>query len=69
MTAEYLSTSTFPLKAGHIALVHAGAGGVGLLLTHTAAEAGAHVISTVSTREKAELARSAGARDVILYTK
>ena len=55
MTAEYLSTSTFPLKAGHIALVHAGAGGVGLLLTQMAAEAGAHVISTVSTREKAEL--------------
>lgn len=69
MTAEYLSTSTFPLKGGHIALVHAGAGGVGLLLTQMAAEAGVHVISTASTREKAELARSAGARDVILYTE
>jgi NADPH2:quinone reductase len=69
MTANYLATSTFPLKSGDIALVHAGAGGVGLLLTQMASQIGAHVISTVSTEEKAELARAAGARDVILYTK
>jgi NADPH2:quinone reductase len=69
MTANYLTMSTFPLKSGDTALVHAGAGGVGLLLTQMASQVGAHVISTVSTEEKAELARSAGATDVILYTK
>ena len=69
MTAQYLTTSTFPLKRGDTALVHAGAGGVGLLLTQMAAEAGAHVISTVSTPEKAELAREAGAHDVSLYSQ
>jgi NADPH2:quinone reductase len=69
MTAQYLSTTTFPLKSGDTALVHAGAGGVGLLLTQMAIEAGAHVISTVSTPEKAELARGAGAHDVILYSQ
>ena len=69
MTAQYLSTTTFPLKSGDTALVHAGAGGVGLLLTQMAVEAGAHVISTVSTPEKAELSRSAGAHDVILYSQ
>lgn len=69
MTAHYLATSTFPLQSGEMALVHAGAGGVGLLLTQMASQIGAHVISTVSTEEKAELSRSAGARDVILYTK
>jgi NADPH2:quinone reductase len=69
MTAQYLSTTTFPLKPGHTALVHAGAGGVGLLLTQMAVEAGAHVISTVSTPEKAELSRAAGAHDVILYSQ
>jgi NADPH2:quinone reductase len=69
MTAHYLSHSTFPLKAGDTALVHAGAGGVGLLLTQMATRLGARVITTVSTAEKAELSRSAGASDVILYTE
>ena len=69
MTAHYLSHSTFPLKAGDTALVHAGAGGVGLLLTQMAKGIGARVIATVSTEEKAELAREAGASDVILYTQ
>jgi len=69
MTAHYLSHSTYPLKAGDTALVHAGAGGVGLLLTQMAARLGARVITTVSTAEKAELSREAGASDVILYTK
>ena len=68
MTAHYLSHSTFPLKAGDTALVHAGAGGVGLLLTQIAARIGARVITTVSTAEKAELSREAGASEVILYT-
>ncbi len=69
MTAHYLSHSTFPLKAGDTALVHAGAGGVGLLLTQVAARLGARVITTVSTRAKAELSREAGASEVILYTE
>ena len=69
MTAHYLVHSTFPLKAGETALVHAGAGGVGLLLTQMAVRIGARVIATVSTEEKAELAREAGASDVILYTE
>ena len=69
MTAHYLATSTFPLKAGDTALVHAGAGGVGLLLTQIAHRIGARVITTVSTAEKAELSREAGAADVILYTE
>ena len=69
MTAHYLATSTYPLKAGDTALVHAGAGGVGLLLTQMAARIGARVITTVSTKEKAELSREAGAADVILYTE
>ena len=68
MTAHYLSHSTFPLKAGHTALVHAGAGGVGLLLTQMAVRMGARVITTVSTEAKAELSRNAGASDVILYS-
>lgn len=68
MTAHYLAYSTYPLKAGETALVHAAAGGVGLLLTQMASRLGARVIATVSTREKAELAREAGAKDVILYT-
>ena len=67
MTAHYLSHSTFPLKAGDTALVHAGAGGVGLLLTQMASRLGARVITTVSTEAKAELSRQAGAADVILY--
>jgi NADPH2:quinone reductase len=69
MTAHYLSHSTFPLKAGQTALIHAGAGGVGLLLTQMATRLGARVITTVSTQEKAELSLEAGASDVILYTK
>jgi NADPH2:quinone reductase len=69
MTAHYLSHSTFALKTGDTALVHAGAGGVGLLLTQIAARLGARVIATVSTEAKAELSREAGASDVILYTE
>lgn len=69
MTAHYLAYSTFPLKAGDTALIHAGAGGVGLLLTQMAAKIGAHVITTVSTQAKAELSREAGAADAILYTE
>lgn len=67
MTAQYLTHSTFPLKSGDTALVHAAAGGVGLLLTQMAAKLGAHVIATVSTEEKAQLAREVGAQDVVLY--
>ena len=69
MTAHYLAYSTFVLKAGDTALVHAGAGGVGLLLTQIATRLGAKVITTVSTKEKAELSREAGAKEVILYTE
>ncbi len=69
MTAHYLSHSTFPLKAGDTALVHAGAGGVGLLLTQMAARLGARAITTVSSEAKAELSREAGAAEVILYTE
>jgi NADPH2:quinone reductase len=69
MTAHYLSHDTFPLKAGQTALVHAAAGGVGLLLVQMAHNLGARVIATVSTEEKAKLAREAGAHDVILYTQ
>ncbi|HEY1577849.1 MAG TPA: quinone oxidoreductase [Terracidiphilus sp.] len=69
MTAHYLAKSTHALKAGDTALVHAGAGGVGLLLTQMATKIGARVITTVSTKEKAELSREAGASDVILYTE
>ena len=69
MTAHYLAYSTHPLKAGETALIHAGAGGVGLLLTQMAKRIGARVITTVSTEEKAELSREAGASDVILYAE
>lgn len=69
MTAHYLAYSTYELKAGETALVHAGAGGVGLLLTQIAARMGVKVITTVSTPEKAELSREAGAAHVILYTE
>ncbi len=69
MTAHYLSHNTYPLQRGETALVHAAAGGVGLLLTQMAHNIGAHVIATVSTEEKAKLAREAGADDVILYTQ
>jgi NADPH2:quinone reductase len=69
MTAHYLSHDTYPLKRGETALVHAAAGGVGLLLVQMAHHIGARVIATVSTEEKAKLARQAGADDVILYTQ
>jgi NADPH2:quinone reductase len=69
MTAHYLSHATYPLNRGETALVHAAAGGVGLLLTQMAHNIGARVIATVSTDEKAKLAREAGADDVILYTQ
>ena len=69
MTAHYLAHSTYPLKSGDTALVHAGAGGVGLLLTQIATRLGARVITTVSTPAKAELSREAGASDVILYSR
>jgi NADPH2:quinone reductase len=68
MTAHYLAYATYPLKAGDTALIHAGAGGVGLLLTQMAARIGARVITTVSSADKADLSREAGASDVILYT-
>ena len=69
LTAHYLACSTYPLKSGDTCLVHAAAGGVGLLLCQIAKMRGARVIGTVSTEEKAKLAREAGASDVILYTK
>lgn len=68
LTAHYLSYSTFPLHPGHKALIHAAAGGVGLLLVQMAKRRGATIIGTVSTEEKAALAREAGADEVILYT-
>ena len=68
MTAHYLATSTYALKPGDACLVHAAAGGVGLLLCQIAKRQGARVLGTVSTREKAALARGAGADEVILYT-
>jgi NADPH2:quinone reductase len=69
MTAHYLAYGTWMLEPGETALVHAAAGGVGLLLTQMASAIGARVIATVSTPEKAELARVAGAHEVILYTE
>ncbi len=69
MTAHYLSHDTYPLKQNETALVQAGAGGVGLLLVQMAHNIGARVIATVSTEEKAKLARGAGAHEVILYTQ
>jgi NADPH:quinone reductase len=69
MTAHYLATSTWPLREGDTCLVHAAAGGVGLLLCQIAKMRGARVIATVSTGEKAKLAREAGADDVILYSQ
>ncbi|HBY93117.1 MAG TPA: NADPH:quinone reductase [Chloroflexi bacterium] len=69
MTAHYLSHDTYPLHPGDTALVHAAAGGVGLLLDQLAKRRGARVIGTVSTEEKARLARGAGADEVILYTQ
>jgi NADPH:quinone reductase len=69
MTAHYLCHDTFPLKRGETALVHAAAGGVGLLLVQMAHHIGARVLATVSTEEKAKLAREAGADEIILYTQ
>lgn len=68
VTAQYLTRSTFPLAAGQTALVHAAAGGVGLLLVQIGKILGARVIGTVSTEEKAALAREAGADEVINYS-
>ena len=68
LTAHYLTTGTYPLHSGDTCLVHAAAGGVGLLLCQIASRLGARVIGTVSTAEKARLAREAGAHEVILYT-
>jgi NADPH2:quinone reductase len=69
ITAHYLATSTYPLRRGDSCLVHAAAGGVGLLLCQIAAGRGARVIGTSSTAEKAAIARAAGAQEVILYTE
>jgi NADPH2:quinone reductase len=69
MTAHYLVNNTYPLKQGETALIHAAAGGVGLLLVQMAKNIGARVIATVGTEEKAKLARQAGADEVILYTQ
>lgn len=69
MTAHYLHKSTFPLGPGDTCLVHAAAGGVGLLLVQMAKIAGAKVIGTVSTEEKAQIALQAGADEIIRYTE
>lgn len=69
MTAHYLALTTYPLSAADTALIHAAGGGTGRLLTQVARLRGARVIGTASTEEKAELARTAGASDVILYAK
>jgi NADPH2:quinone reductase len=69
ITAHYLAHSAFPLKKGETALLHAAAGGVGLLLIQVAKKIGARVIGTVSTEEKAALARNAGADHIIFYTR
>lgn len=69
MTVHFLTRSTYPLKAGEVVLIHAAAGGVGLLLVQMAKQLGATVIGTTSTEEKAELVRQAGADHVILYTQ
>lgn len=67
MTAQYLVETTYPARSGDVALVHAAAGGVGQLLCQMLAAKGVRVIATTSTEAKAELAREAGAADVILY--
>jgi NADPH2:quinone reductase len=69
MTAHYLTRSTFPLKAGDTCLVHAAAGGAGGLIVQMAKHIGARVLGTVSTAEKAQIARESGADEVILYTE
>jgi NADPH:quinone reductase len=69
MTAQYLVYTTYPLKKGETALIHAAAGGVGLLLVQMAKNLGARVIATVGTEDKARLAKEAGADEVIIYTQ
>jgi NADPH2:quinone reductase len=69
MTAHYLAVDTYPIQKGDTVLIHAGAGGVGQLLIQVAKNRGARVLATVSTEAKAELARKAGADEVILYTQ
>lgn len=69
LTAHYLSNSTYPIQTGDTCLIHAAAGGVGLLLVQMAKMRGARVFGTTSTKEKAALARGAGADDIILYTE
>jgi len=69
MTAHYLSHSTYPIKTSETALIHAAAGGVGLLLVQMAKQLGARVIATAGSEEKAQLARGAGADEVIIYTE
>ena len=69
MTAHYLSHSTYKLQSGETALIHAAAGGVGLLLVQMAKKIGARVIATVGTQEKAQLASDAGADECIIYTE
>jgi NADPH:quinone reductase len=69
MTAHYLTTSTYPLREGESCLIHAAAGGVGLLLVQMAKMRGARVIGTAGSEEKAKVARAAGADEVIVYTR
>lgn len=69
MTAHYLTHSTYALKSGDIALIHAAAGGTGALVVQMAKMLGAHVIATVGSEEKATIARASGADDVIIYTQ
>ena len=69
MTAHYLCYSTYPVRRGDRVVIHAGAGGMGLLLTQMVKQLGGYVFSTVSTEAKAELSRGAGADHVILYTQ
>jgi NADPH2:quinone reductase len=69
LTAHYLAHDTYRIQPGDTVLIHAGAGGVGLLLTQMAKRLGARVLTTVSTDDKAALSRAAGADEVILYTQ
>jgi NADPH2:quinone reductase len=69
MTAHYLSHSTYPIKSGETVLIHAAAGGVGLLLVQMAKKLGVRIIGTAGSKEKAQLARDAGADEVIIYTE
>jgi NADPH:quinone reductase len=69
MTAHYLTRSTWPLKSGDTALVHAGAGGTGQIIVQLAKAAGARVLATAGNKEKAEIARAAGADETILYAE